>query len=66
MNTVPQKLTADLQLAESPLGKLLKELSKQYNKGKIVRWRNDTVGHGALQPMDPRSFRTVWKQISVF
>lgn len=57
VNTVPQKLTADLQLAESPLGKLLKELSKQYNKGKIVRWRNDTVGHGALQPDGSEEFQ---------
>ena len=66
VNTVPQKLTADPQLAESPLGKLLKELSKQYNKGKIVRWRNDTVGHGALQPDGSEEFQNSLQTNLVF
>ena len=57
VNELPLCLTDDRQLADSPVGRILARLKTQYNSGKVVKWRNDTIGHGALQPDASEAFQ---------
>jgi hypothetical protein len=55
---IPQKLILCPQIEGTSLWTLLEELPRQYERAKIVRWRNDTVGHGALQHDSSQMFQT--------
>lgn len=56
-NVFPNKLIAHPQIGDTSLGKLLEEVSQQYERAKIVRWRNDTAGHGALRQDSSQEFQ---------
>ena len=57
VNVFPRKLAEDDQIGSSPLGNLLAALEQLYNKEGIVRWRNEAIGHGALQQDTSESFQ---------
>lgn len=50
------KLRHSAFIRDTSLEKLLGLLVKQYNKNKIVFWRNESIGHGALQPDTSHEF----------
>lgn len=62
VNVFPRCLAKHLQIGNSPLGKLLAALEKQYNKEGIVRWRNEAIGHGALQQDTSEIFQGVLEE----
>lgn len=43
---------------QSLWGKLLSQLRSFYNDNKLVRWRNDNMGHGALAAVNDQEFIT--------
>ena len=49
VNIFPRKLAENPSIGAGPLKGILINLYERYDDEKIVRWRNDTVGHGALQ-----------------
>lgn len=53
----PHKLAQDPQIGGNSLGVLLKNLNQSYTKNHIVSWRNETIGHGALQQDTSQSFQ---------
>lgn len=52
----PTKLNQSPYIKKTSIGKLLANLNRQYNKMKIVFWRNESIGHGALQPDTSQEF----------
>lgn len=57
VNAFPRKLAAQEQIGNSSLRTLLENLFYEYEDAKIVRWRNNTVGHGALQQDTSQMFQ---------
>ena len=53
----PKKLSYQPEIGNSSLGKLLQKLNQYYNANKIVTWRNEAIGHGALQQDTSQEFR---------
>lgn len=53
----PRKLAQDTRVGSNSLGSLLTNLYKCYNRAKVVSWRNETIGHGALQPETSQTFQ---------
>lgn len=53
----PHRLAQDSQVGLNSLGTLLTNLSKCYVKTQVVSWRNETIGHGALQPETSQTFQ---------
>lgn len=53
----PHRLAQDSQVGLNSLGTLLTNLSKRYVKTQVVSWRNETIGHGALQPETSQTFQ---------
>ncbi len=52
----PSKLKRSPSIGSTSLGKLLEVLNRHYNKAKIVSWRNESIGHGAIQPGTSQDF----------
>ena len=53
----PRRLAQDSQIGGNSLGALLENLNQSYTKNHIVSWRNETIGHGALQQDTSQSFQ---------
>lgn len=53
----PCKLAKDPQVGANSLGTLLTNLNKSYTQNRVVRWRNETIGHGALQQDTSQPFQ---------
>lgn len=53
----PRRLAQDPQVGLNSLGALLTNLNKRYAKAQVVSWRNETIGHGALQPDTSQTFQ---------
>lgn len=53
----PCRLAQDSQVGLNSLGTLLTNLNKRYVKTQVVSWRNETIGHGALQPETSQTFQ---------